>query len=117
MTLPEHAACSFLLAQFSVRERLGTRGVVLVTLAGILPDADTATKLVSDTLYWKLHHALGHNLFSIALLSAALALVGRLALKLRPFFYLFGWCLAAALVHCFTDALYWFPVEPFWPFF
>jgi membrane-bound metal-dependent hydrolase YbcI (DUF457 family) len=116
MTLPEHAACSLLLTQFGVRERLGTRGVVLVIMAGLAPDIDSAAKLVADSHFWELHHALGHSLISIFVLSLGVAAVGRLTLGIRCFGLLFGWCLVAAFAHCLTDALYWWGVQPFWPF-
>ena len=48
MTLPEHAICSVMLAQFGIRQRLGWQGVCVVALAGIAPDADTAAKLVGE---------------------------------------------------------------------
>jgi len=116
MTLPEHAICSFLLAQFGVRQRLGTRGVVLVTVAGISPDFDAAAKIVSDSHFWGLHHALGHSLISVVVLSTGIATVGRFAFNVRPFTFLFTWCLIAALVYCLSDALYWWGIQPFWPF-
>lgn len=116
MTLPEHAICSALIAQFGVRQRLGTRGVVLVTLAGISPDADSAAKLFGDEHFWSLHHALGHSLLSVIVLSAAMAAIGSWVFNVRPFHYLFLWCCIAAVVHCFTDTLYWWGIQPFWPF-
>lgn len=116
MTLPEHAICSVMIAQFGVRQHLGTPGVILVTIAGISPDFDTASRLVSDEHFWRLHHALGHSLLSISILSATIAAIGYVFLKVRPFHYLFGWCFIAALVHCLTDALYWWGIQPLWPF-
>ncbi len=115
MTLPEHAICSALLAQFGVRQRLGTAGVVIVTVAGVAPDLDVVSKLFGDFYFWKLHHALGHNVIAIVVLSAVIASIGRFAAGVRPFGYLFGWCCIAAFVHCLTDTLYWFAVKPFWP--
>ena len=116
MTLPEHAICSLMVAQFGVRQRLGLRGVVLVTVAGIAPDLDTAAKLFGDEHFWKLHHALGHSLLSVAVSSAVIAAVGSVCFRLRPFGFLFAWCLVAALAHCLTDSLYWWGIQPLWPF-
>lgn len=115
MTLPEHAICSAVLAQFQIRTRLGTRGVVLVTLAGIAPDLDTAAKLFGDDLYWKLHHAVGHNVFAIVLFAALATAVGALFKQREPVL-LFTWCCIAGGVHCLTDALYWWGIRPLWPF-
>ena len=44
MTLPEHAICSLMIAEISVRKGFGTVGVVAVTAAGISPDLDTASE-------------------------------------------------------------------------
>lgn len=116
MTLPEHAVCSLLLAQFGARQSLGTSGVVLVVAAGMSPDVDSAVKLFSDAQFWQLHHALGHSLLFVVLLAMAVAAVGRWAFDIRPFWLLCTWCLAAAVVHCATDALYWWGIQPLWPF-
>ena len=116
MTLPEHVICSVMLAQFGVRQRLGWKGVVAVALAGIAPDVDTAAKLANDREYWRLHHALGHGLLSLLLLSAIIALLARWLLGLRPLWFVWLWCLAAAVAHVVTDALYWWPIQVLWPF-
>lgn len=116
MTLPEHAVCSLMLAQATVRPRYGWRGVAIVVLAGIVPDVDVVTKLAGDEHYWRLHHALGHGLPSIIVLALAVSVLGRFAFGSRPFAPLFGWCLIAAFVHVLTDSLYWFAVQPGWPF-
>ncbi len=105
-----------MIAQLGVRQRYGAPGVAVVVIAGVSPDLDTAAKLVGDNHFWRLHHALGHSLLSIAVLSAAIAGVGYWLLKLRPFHLLFLWCLVAAAVHCLTDALYWWGIQPLWPF-
>ncbi|MFP6764798.1 MAG: metal-dependent hydrolase [Planctomycetaceae bacterium] len=116
MTLPEHAVCSLMIAQAGVRERFGTRGVLAVTVAGISPDLDTAAKLVSDDSFWRLHHALGHSLLSITVLAVIVAAVSCRCSKNMNFRPVFGWCLIAAFVHCLTDSLYWWGVQPLWPF-
>jgi membrane-bound metal-dependent hydrolase YbcI (DUF457 family) len=116
MTLPEHAICSFMLAQLGAKQRYGNRGVAVVVVAGISPDLDTASKLVSDAAFWKLHHALGHSLLSISVLAFVIAGIAWWLLRLRPFGPLLGWCWTAAAVHCITDALYWWGVQPLWPF-
>ena len=115
MTLPEHAICSLMLAQLGVRQQYGTRGVVLVTIAGVAPDLDAATKLFGDEHFWNLHHALGHSLLSIAVIAGVCAGLGRFAFNMKPAAKLFAWCFLAAFVHCLTDALYWWGVEPLWP--
>jgi membrane-bound metal-dependent hydrolase YbcI (DUF457 family) len=115
MTLPEHAMCSLMLAQLGCRQRHGWRGVSLIVLAGISPDVDVVTKLISEPLFWKLHHALGHSIASVAVLSALLSGLGRVVFRL-PFVAMWGWCLAASVVHLLTDIPYWWGVRIFWPF-
>lgn len=115
MTLPEHAICSVMIAQFGVRQKLGTRGVALVTLAGIAPDLDTASKLFGDEYFWKLHHVLGHCILSVLVISAVVAAIGRMAFGKEATVLLFRACLVATTVHCLTDSVYWWGVEPFWP--
>lgn len=116
MTLPEHVICSVMLAQFGVRQRFGWKGMLTVVAAGIAPDLDTAAKLVSDREFWRLHHALGHGLLPILVLSTAIALVARLWGSLRPMWYIWLWCLASAAAHVFTDAVYWWGIQVLWPF-
>lgn len=116
MTLPEHAICSLMIAQLGVRERLGAGGVVCVTLAGIAPDLDTASKLFGDQYFWSLHHALGHSLLSISLLAVITAGAGAAVMGRACFGVLFRWCWLAAAAHCLTDALYWWGIQPLWPF-
>jgi membrane-bound metal-dependent hydrolase YbcI (DUF457 family) len=116
VTLPEHIICSSMLAQFGVQRRFGWRGTVAVVAAGITPDLDTAAKLVSDREFWRLHHALGHGLLPVCVLSAAVAWIARWIWNLRPTWLLWVWCLGSCLVHVFTDAIYWWGVQVFWPF-
>ena len=116
MTLPEHAICSLMIPEIGVRNRFGTVGVVAVTATGISPDLDTAAKLVSDESFWRLHHALGHSLLFIVILTAVIAGAARRISELLQFRPIFGWCLLAAFVHCLTDSLYWWGVKPLWPF-
>jgi membrane-bound metal-dependent hydrolase YbcI (DUF457 family) len=105
-----------MLAQFGVRQRFGWKGVVMMAVAGIAPNVDTATKLVSDREFWRLHHALGHGLIPIAVLSGGVATAARWLMGLRPVWLLWVWCLAAAAAHVATDAIYWWGVQPLWPF-
>ena len=114
MTLPEHAICSLMIAEIGARNRFGTVGVVAVT--GISPDLDTAAKLVSDESFWRLHHAFGHSLLFIVILTAVIAGAASRISELLQFRPIFGWCLLAAFVHCLTDSLYWWGVKPLWPF-
>ena len=116
MTLPEHFICSVLLAQFGVQRRFGWKGTTVIAAAGVVPDLDTAAKLVSDREFWRLHHALGHSLLSIVVLSGVVAVIARFVWKLRPFLLLWLWCLISSAVHVFTDAIYWWGVQVFWPF-
>ena len=115
MTLPEHAICSVLLCEFGVRQRFGFRGVSVVTAAGLAPDLDSAVKLVADHYFWELHHALGHGLIPIVILSTIIASAGRLGLGLRPWSQLLAWCILAGCVHAVSDSLYWWGIQVFWP--
>ena len=115
MTLPEHVICSTVLAQFGMRQRYGWRGVTLMIFAGIAPDLDTSAKLLTDQAFWKLHHALGHNVWAVAGLSALGAGFGRLFGRMTPIGYVFLWGVASSTAHCLTDALYWWGIFPFWP--
>lgn len=94
---------------------MGWRGVLVVVAAGIAPDLDTASKLFGNEYFWKLHHALGHSLLSVVVISVIVAATGSVALKLRPFASLLLWCAVASLAHCLTDSLYWWGVQPLWP--
>jgi len=105
-----------MLAQFGIRQRMGAWGVALVTLAGIAPDLDSALKLRADQEFWRLHHVLGHNVFAITVLAMAIAGAGYVFGHLRPVGLLFLWCFVAGCVHDLTDSLYWWGVQPFWPF-
>ena len=115
MTLPEHAICSLMIAELGVRQRLGLRGVLVVVAAGIAPDLDTAAKLFGDQYFWMLHHALGHSILSVFAISVVSATVGSVVLRLRNFGLLFRWSLLATSMHCLTDSLYWWGIQPFWP--
>jgi membrane-bound metal-dependent hydrolase YbcI (DUF457 family) len=115
MTLPEHLICSVMLAQLGCRQRFGWKTVPVVAVAGIAPDVDAVTKLISDPLYWEMHHALGHSLISITVLSAIIAGVSAPFLKL-PFRPIFVWCWLASFVHDLTDVPYWWGVRFLWPF-
>lgn len=115
MTLPEHVVCSVMVAQLGARQRFGWKAVPVVAVAGIAPDADVVTKLISEPLYWQMHHALGHSLLSIVVLAALIAGAAQ-GLASLPFRPMFCWCLLAALVHDLTDIPYWFVVQFFWPF-
>ena len=116
VTLPEHAICSALLAQFGMRQRFGAKGVLLLAIAGTAPDLDAVVKLVGDSEFWRLHHALGHGLVSVVFIAAALAVAGRVLLGLRPVLFVFCWCFGAACLHSLTDSLYWWGVQWLWPF-
>lgn len=115
MTLPEHAICSLMIAELGVRQQLVLRGVLVVVAAGVAPDLDTAAKLFGDQYFWKLHHALGHSILSVVVISAVSAMVGSVVLRLQNFGLLFRWSLLATVAHCLTDLLYWSGIQPFWP--
>src|SRR6516165_5467064 len=104
-----------MIAQLACRQRFGWKAVPVVAVAGIAPDVDAVTKLISDPLYWEMHHALGHSLISITVLSAIIAGVSAPLLKL-PFRPMFGWCWLASLVPDLTDVPYWWAVRFLWPF-
>jgi len=121
MTLPEHLICSLAIAQLGVARQMGTKGIVLVALAGISPDLDSAAKLVGEKYFWSLHHALGHCLLAIFIIAVVYTLVGWRWIRTPPgqrnhYWRIFVCCLLAAFVHCLTDSLYWWGVKPFWPF-
>lgn len=104
-----------MIAQFGVRQRLGTAGVLCVMIAGIAPDIDTAARLFGEQYFWDLHHALGHSVLSVLVLSFVVSTLGCWLGGIHSFGYLFGWCWVAAIVHCVTDAVYWWGIEPLWP--
>jgi membrane-bound metal-dependent hydrolase YbcI (DUF457 family) len=116
MTLPEHAICSAMLAEFGMRPSCGWRGTVVMVVAGIAPDFDVVAKLFGDQLFWQLHHALGHGLLPIAVLAAVVTGVGRTVFKMPWDGFVFGWCVVAAATHVLTDALYWWGINVLWPF-
>jgi hypothetical protein len=51
MTLPEHLICSVMIAQLGCRQRFGWKAVPVVAVAGISPDVDAVTKLISEPLF------------------------------------------------------------------
>ena len=116
MTLPEHAICSLMLAQFQVRERYGWKGVAAVVVAGIAPDWDVVTKLFGDKYFWNLHHALGHGLLPMAGIGLFVGWVACRFGQLKPRRMLLIWCLLASLMHGLTDTFYWWGVHFLWPF-
>jgi membrane-bound metal-dependent hydrolase YbcI (DUF457 family) len=116
MTLPEHAICSAMLAEFGMRPRFGWRGTAVMVAAGIAPDLDVVAKLAGDQFFWQLHHALGHGLLPISMIAAAVAGIGRAVFKMPWDGFVFGWCLVAAAGHVLTDALYWWGINVLWPF-
>jgi len=115
MTLPEHLICSVMIAQLGCRQKFGWKSVPVVAVAGISPDVDALIKLFSEPKFWELHHALGHSLISISVLSGLIAGLSKLLVRL-PFWPLFGWCLLASFVHDLTDVPYWWGVRFLWPF-
>lgn len=116
MTLPEHAICSLAIGQLGISKQLGWKGVLLVMLAGISPDFDSAGKLIAEEHFWKLHHALGHSVVAIACIAFAVTFIGRFITGRKHLSRLFWVCLVAAFIHCATDSLYWWGVKPLWPF-
>lgn len=76
MDLFGHAAASFLVGRAAApgaAQRRGTTAAAL--LAGLLPDADAATYLVSADLFRRIHQLWTHNLVAAALLPVAVGLV------------------------------------------
>jgi membrane-bound metal-dependent hydrolase YbcI (DUF457 family) len=115
MTLPEHAVCSVMLAQFTVRQKYGWHGVLAVLGAGLAPDLDVISKLFGDQYFWEYHHALGHCVPAVLLIAGVFGFIGSRKSSSGSFGDLFLWCLGAACTHVVTDMLYWFAVKPLWP--
>lgn len=68
-----HAATGWIIAQPLARRR----DRILVTAAGLLPDADGLTVLLGEDAYYDWHHRLGHGLLAAFLLTAGGALWSR----------------------------------------
>ena len=62
MKIPEHVACSFLLAQLGVRQEYGPAGTALMIAAGLLPDLDGVSILGGWACHRKYHRVVGHGL-------------------------------------------------------
>lgn len=117
MKIPEHIACSFLLAQLGLHQQYGPGGTLLAVVAGCLPDLDGLT-VVAGWEYHRLHHRVyGHGLPVTLAGPALLAWLGSRFLQLGPFWPLWLWLQIALLVHLVTDVLFYrWPVQLLWPF-
>ena len=81
-------------------------------VAAAVPDLDGLGILVSQELYWSLHHKLGHNLFFFAIVAGALAGMGQDRVKAFVIYFMLGW------VHFALDYLGSGPgwgLYPLWP--
>lgn len=115
MKLPEHVACSFLLAQLGVQQEFGWPGTGLVIAAGCLPDLDGIGIVAGWRFYRRHHRILGHGLPMIVLGPPALACLGGWLFHL-PFLPIWAWSQVSLLLHLLTDvSFYNWPVQLFWP--
>jgi membrane-bound metal-dependent hydrolase YbcI (DUF457 family) len=115
MKIPEHITLSFLLAQFGVQQEYGVGGTALVIAAGLLPDLDGLTILVSWRFYRRHHRILGHGL-PVTLCGPALLAWAGTALGVGPFWPLWAWLQGALVVHLFTDVTFYnWPAQLLWP--
>ena len=116
MKVPEHVACSFLLAQLGVHQQYGWPGTGLVIAAGCLPDLDGIGIIGGWRFYRRYHRILGHGLPMTLLGPAALAFLGSWTLHVGPFLVLWSWLQVSLLLHLFTDVCFYnWPVQLAWP--
>ena len=91
---------------------IGPRERLFCMAAATLPDVDGLGRVVSEDLYFDLHHRLGHNVFFFAAVAAVLAAFGRN----RPL--VFAACFALGWLHFGLDYLGSGPgwdLHPWWP--
>jgi membrane-bound metal-dependent hydrolase YbcI (DUF457 family) len=115
MKLPEHAALSYLLAQFGVQQECGAIGTGLMVLAGNLPDLDGLTVLGGWRCHRRYHRVLGHGLPVTLFGPLLLALLGSAWLG-SSLWFLWGWLQLSLLIHLATDVCFYrWPVQLGWP--
>jgi len=92
--------------------RLNPRERFFCLAAGVLPDVDGLGILVSQELYWNLHHRVGHNVFFFALVAGVAAAMSSHRLAV------FGICLLTGALHFAADFVGSGPewlLHPWWP--
>jgi membrane-bound metal-dependent hydrolase YbcI (DUF457 family) len=117
MTIPQHLALSFLLAQFVVRQDYGLAGTLLVLAAGCMPDLDGLSVLGGWNAQRAYRGAAGHGLPVALAAPALLALFAAGPFGLGDFAPLWLWLQVSWLAHLATDLLLgrW-PLQLLWPF-
>jgi len=116
MKVPEHIACSFLLAQLGIYQQYGWSGTALMIAAGCLPDLDGIGIIAGWRFYRRYHRILGHGLPITVLGPLALAGFGSWILGVGSFLVLWPWLQVSLLLHLFTDvSFYNWPVQLAWP--
>lgn len=117
MTIPQHLALSFLLAQFDVQPRYGIGGTALVVAAGVLPDLDRLSLLAGWHAHRTCRNAAGHGLPVALAAPLLLGLLGSEVFQLGPLRPLWCWLQIALVAHLVTDVFScrW-PVKLLWPF-
>jgi membrane-bound metal-dependent hydrolase YbcI (DUF457 family) len=117
MTILQHLALSFLLAQFIVQPDYGSAGTLLVLVAGILPDVDGLSILGGWNAQRTYRGAAGHGLPVAVAAPALLALLAARLFGVGAFAPLWLWLQLSMLAHLATDLLLgrW-PLQLLWPF-
>jgi len=116
MKLPEHIACSFLLAQLGVQQQFGWPSTGLVMAAGCLPDLDGIGIVGGWRFYRTYHRILGHGLPMTLLGPLALAILGSWLFQMGPLLLLWSWLQVSLLLHLLTDVCFYnWPVQLAWP--
>jgi len=116
MKVPEHIACSFLLAQLGVQQQFGWPGTALVIAAGCLPDLDGIGIIGGWRFYRTYHRILGHSLPMTLFGSLVLAFLGSWCFQIGPLLVLWFWLQVSFLLHLLTDVCFYnWPVQLAWP--
>lgn len=105
------------LAQAFFKRRIGPETIPILALASNLPDIDTLVLLTGNPLSITLRRSFGHSLFTLPLLSAALAWGLKRHYPRQNWTNLFWLSLLGAAVHVFFDLVNSFGVLLLWPFF
>ena len=71
--------------------RLSPRERFLCMAAATLPDLDGLGIVISQELYWDLHHKLGHNVFWFAFVAGVLAIFSEHRLRAGLAYFGLGW--------------------------
>ncbi len=116
MDLFGHVAASFLVGRAASSDPAHRRGTTAAALiAGLVPDVDAATYLVSADLFRRVHQIWTHNLVALALLPGAIGLgIARIAGIPRGPAILAAY--GAMALHLLGDLIGLWPVPLFQPF-